>query len=174
MYMISATGRSPVIAAPTAAPSTPASAIGVSMTRAGKRAWSPRVAPYTPPASPTSTPSSATRSSRSISSASARLSASRSLGIDVLEHRGGLGIRRGQRRLHGGVHLLLRGAHDGVCGGVVAQREAGGAQRVARGELDPLPLGAVALGVALEVPAQARRVRLHEARPAAAAGGRPR
>ncbi len=46
MYMISATGRSPAIAAPTAAPSRPASAIGESITRSGpKRSCSPRVAP---------------------------------------------------------------------------------------------------------------------------------
>ena len=45
-YMISATGRRPVIAAPTAAPPMSASEMGVSRTRAGPKAsYSPRVAP---------------------------------------------------------------------------------------------------------------------------------
>src|SRR5579871_6275954 len=50
MNISSATGRSPVAAAPTAMPMKPASLIGVSITRAApKRPMSPRVAPMIPP-----------------------------------------------------------------------------------------------------------------------------
>ncbi len=50
MNMSSATGRSPVAAAPTAMPRKPASLIGTSITRsAPKRPISPRVAPMIPP-----------------------------------------------------------------------------------------------------------------------------
>ena len=55
--MISATGRSPVIAAPIAAPMMACSEIGVSRTRSGpNRSKSPTVALKTPPAAPTSSP----------------------------------------------------------------------------------------------------------------------
>ena len=55
--MISAIGRSPVIAAPIAAPMIACSEIGVSRTRSGpKRSNNPTVALNTPPAAPTSSP----------------------------------------------------------------------------------------------------------------------
>src|SRR5215213_8921035 len=119
MYMISAIGRSPVMAAPTAAPSTPASAIGVSMTRSGKR------------------------SSRSISSAIAALIASRYFGpsgIDVLEHCGGLGVGRGEGGLDSRVHLRLRVADDAVRRGVVGEQAPRLPERVSPLQLEQLPL----------------------------------
>jgi hypothetical protein len=76
--MISATGRSPVMAAPIAAPRIACSEMGVSMTRRGpKRSSSPGVVLKTPPAPAMSSPISTTRSSRSISCARPRATASR-------------------------------------------------------------------------------------------------
>src|SRR5437660_846507 len=73
---ISGTGRSPYIAMPMAAPTMPASASGVSMTRsAPNSSTSPTVARKTPPNLPTSSPSTTTRGSRRISSLSASLTA---------------------------------------------------------------------------------------------------
>ena len=61
--MISATGRSPVIAAPIAAPRIACSEIGVSTTRVGPNSSSrPTVVLNTPPAPATSSPMSTTRS----------------------------------------------------------------------------------------------------------------
>ena len=70
LNMSSATGRSPVIAAPIAAPTIACSLIGVSRTRSGPN-WPnrPSVSLNTPPAAPTSSPSSTTDGSRSISRA---------------------------------------------------------------------------------------------------------
>src|SRR6266540_2461052 len=92
----SATGRSPVAAAPTAAPMYPDSEIGVSSTRSRpKRCTRPLVTPSTPPqasscsnpgtvAPPaTSSPISTTSGSRSISTASASLTASRKVSVRV-------------------------------------------------------------------------------------------
>src|SRR5207249_1580103 len=82
MNMSSATGRRPVVAAPTAMPMRPVSLIGVSMTRsAPKRPINPLVAPITPPqassfcpAPPaTSSPSTMTVGSCSIAWSSASL-----------------------------------------------------------------------------------------------------
>src|SRR3972149_6367705 len=68
-YMISATGRSPAMAAPTAAPPIVASEIGVSRTRSSPNSSNkPRVAPYAPPYRPTSSPMTNTLGSRIISS----------------------------------------------------------------------------------------------------------
>src|SRR5271157_815184 len=76
--MISAIGRRPVMAAPTANPTMPASAMGVSKTLSGPNALSrPSVTLKTPPASPTSSPIKMTVGSRCISSCSASLMASR-------------------------------------------------------------------------------------------------
>ena len=56
-YMISAIGRSPVIAAPRAMPRKPVSEIGVSKIRSEpNRLCSPLVAPNGPPGSATSSP----------------------------------------------------------------------------------------------------------------------
>src|SRR6266545_2614125 len=78
---ISATGMSPLSAAPIATPTIEDSARGVSSTRACPYlACRPSVARNTPPFLPTSSPSTHTRSSRSISSASA----SRTPSISVL------------------------------------------------------------------------------------------
>lgn len=69
MNCISATGRSPIIAAPTDAPTMAASEIGVSITRPSpKRSMNPSVTLKAPPYTPTSSPSRKTRSSDSISS----------------------------------------------------------------------------------------------------------
>ena len=68
--MISAIGRSPVIAAPIAAPAIASSEIGVSRTRSGpNRSNNPTVALNAPPASATSSPRRKTNGSRSISCA---------------------------------------------------------------------------------------------------------
>ena len=77
MNMISTIGRSPVMAAPTAAPTKPISLIGVSMTRSSpKRSCRPLVTVKMPPPAPTSMPIRTTRSSASIASAMPALSAS--------------------------------------------------------------------------------------------------
>ncbi len=76
--MISATGRSPVIAAPIAAPRIACSAMGVSITRLGPNSSRrPTVVLNTPPDPATSSPMSTTRSSRRISCAIPRATASR-------------------------------------------------------------------------------------------------
>ena len=75
--MISATGRSPAMAAPMAAPAMACSEMGVFQTRsAPNRSRSPPVVLNTPPDA-TSSPSSTTRSSRAISWASAAATACR-------------------------------------------------------------------------------------------------
>src|SRR6266540_6834760 len=62
---ISAIGRRPAIAAPTATPTIDDSASGVSMMRSGPNSsMNPSVARNTPPRTPTSSPSTITRSSR--------------------------------------------------------------------------------------------------------------
>jgi hypothetical protein len=75
---ISATGRCPAIAAPTATPAIPASATGVSIDRMTPYfCCRPLVAPKAPPWRPTSSPRQKTRGSASISSWRAALIASR-------------------------------------------------------------------------------------------------
>jgi len=75
---ISATGRWPAMAAPTATPTMPDSATGVSIDLASpKRCCSSLVAPNAPPWRPTSSPSTKTRSSTCISSCIASRTASR-------------------------------------------------------------------------------------------------
>ena len=70
--MISITGRSPVTAAPNAAPAIASSEIGVSKTRSGPCfSCSPGVVMNTPPGAATSSPKKTTAGSRSISSSSA-------------------------------------------------------------------------------------------------------
>ena len=74
----STTGRSPIHAAPIAAPTKPSSAIGVSSTRAAPNSSrSPVVTPNAPPNVPMSSPSRNTRSSSRSASASAARIASR-------------------------------------------------------------------------------------------------
>ncbi len=77
MVMSSGTGRRPARAAPSARPTMPASAIGVSRTRRDENsAISPSVARNVPPKRPMSSPMRKTFSSRRISSAIASISAS--------------------------------------------------------------------------------------------------
>ena len=74
----SAIGRSPVMAAPIAAPTMACSLIGVSRTRSGpKRSNRPSVSLKTPPAAPMSSPIITTDGSRSISWAMAAAMAPR-------------------------------------------------------------------------------------------------
>ena len=78
IVMSSTTGRSPVMAAPTPMPTIVFSEIGVSRTRfSPNSSSSPAVTLKAPLKTPMSSPMSMTRSSRSISSRSASLSASR-------------------------------------------------------------------------------------------------
>src|SRR5438105_4047226 len=96
---ISATGISPLSAAPMATPTMHDSASGVSSTRSSPNlACRPSVARKTPPFLPTSSPSTQTRSSRSISSSSAsRMPSIRVLtAISALPPRGG-GSPKGRR-----------------------------------------------------------------------------
>src|ERR1700678_3864567 len=108
--MISTTGRSPVIAAPTATPVKPASEIGVSTTRAAPNSsTSPDKTLNGVPASATSSPKIHTLASRRISSASASRTAcanvsSRS-GIHILIDLFHAGIRRGDGELYRRFHL---------------------------------------------------------------------
>ena len=68
---ISSTGRMPVSAAPTAAPASPSSLIGVSITRSlPKRCTRSPDTPKAPPYTPTSSPKRNTRGSASIACAS--------------------------------------------------------------------------------------------------------
>src|ERR1700678_2904431 len=107
--MISTTGRSPVMAAPTATPVKPASEIGVSTTRfAPNSSTNPERTLKGVPASATSSPIMQTRESRRISSASASRTAcanvsSRS-GIDVHPHFVHAGIRSGNREFDRSLH----------------------------------------------------------------------
>src|SRR5271169_2484743 len=113
--IMSTTGRSPVIAAPTAMPVKPASEIGVSSTRSvPNSSTSPESTLKGVPASATSSPKMQTRASRRISSASASRTAwpkvsSREVtsGINVLLHRRDTGIRSGHRKLDRLLHLRL-------------------------------------------------------------------
>src|SRR3984893_3486461 len=111
--MISTTGRSPVIAAPTPTPVNPASEIGVSITRsAPNSSTSPESTLNGVPASATSSPKMQTRESRRISSARAsrtdcanvnsRWEAS---GIDVLLNLLYAGIRSSDGKLDRGFHF---------------------------------------------------------------------
>jgi hypothetical protein len=87
MNISSATGRSPLVAAPTAAPMKADSEIGVSSTRPGNWWYRPLVTPSTPPQASSSpglpappalsSPMTTTEGSRAISCASASLIASR-------------------------------------------------------------------------------------------------
>ena len=78
LNMISAIGRRPVIAAPTAAPRMACSLIGVSRTRSGPNSSSrPTVVLNTPPAAATSSPRNTTLGSRRISCAIPQATASR-------------------------------------------------------------------------------------------------
>src|SRR5438876_2027997 len=93
--MMSTTGRSPVIAAPTPRPVMPASEIGESSTRSGPNSsTSPESTLNGVPASATSSPITKTAGSRRSSSASASLIAfakvssrvATALGVDIVRH----------------------------------------------------------------------------------------
>src|SRR5437899_12138603 len=114
--MMSTTGRKPVIAAPTPIPVNPASEIGVSSTRSDPNS-SPRPDNTLNgvPASATSSPKMHTRGSRRISSASASRTACANVssriavsGINVLVDLLNPGIRSGDRKFHGSLHLFPR------------------------------------------------------------------
>src|ERR1700741_711956 len=111
--MMSTTGLSPVIAAPTPTPVNPASEIGVSITRSEPNSsTNPESTLNGVPASATSSPKIQTRASRRISSASASRTACAKvisrLGINVLLHLIGTGIRRVNGELHRLLHFLAR------------------------------------------------------------------
>src|SRR5579871_1485688 len=118
-YCISTTGRHPARQSPTAAPSSPASASGVSTQRCGpKRSSRPAVARKTPPARPTSSPSTITSASRSSSVWRASLTASTSrssattdvpgrLDVDVREQELRIARRFGLGGGDAGAHQLL-------------------------------------------------------------------
>src|SRR5438270_7273852 len=112
---ISATGRRPSAAMPTAMPAISPSASGVSATRSlPKRFCRPAVARNTPPLMPMSSPSTTTRSSSSIARASARLTASTSVMLDIallfLGQLDGLpDVLRRQPRIEMVEHLLRPG-----------------------------------------------------------------
>src|SRR6266511_2165795 len=113
--MRSTTGRRPVIAAPTPRPANPASEIGVSMMRSVPNSSTrPFSTLNVVPASATSSPIRTIVLSRRSSSASASRIASPKLisrtevavsGIDVLAHLVGIGIRRVDGEVDGGIHL---------------------------------------------------------------------
>src|SRR5579862_830785 len=113
---MSTTGRNPVIAAPTPIPVNPASEIGVSSTRSDPNSsTSPDSTLNGVPASATSSPKMHTRASRRISSASASRTACANVnsriavsGINVLVDLLNPRIRRGNRKLHGSLHLFAR------------------------------------------------------------------
>src|SRR5205814_582993 len=122
--MMSTTGRSPVIAAPTAIPVKPASEIGVSRMRSLPNSSTMPVSTlYTVPASATSSPHRNTRESRRISSAIASRTASPNVssrvavivsGIDILVHLVGCRVRSRDRKLHGFIDLCLNFFLNGV------------------------------------------------------------
>src|SRR5882672_10041657 len=98
--MISTTGRSPVIAAPTPMPVNPGSEIGVSMTRDfPNSSTNPERTLNGVPASATSSPIMHTRGSRRISSASASRTASPSVN---------------SRTATSGIHVLRDLIHAGI------------------------------------------------------------
>src|SRR5579863_6546883 len=106
--MMSTTGRSPVIAAPTPTPVNPGSEIGVSMTRDFPNSSTiPERTLNGVPASATSSPMTKTLGSRRISSEMASRTASAIVnsrtatsGIHILPHLVHAGIRRLQREIH--------------------------------------------------------------------------
>src|SRR5579884_2199476 len=117
-YCSSQTGRRPAMQRPTAAPSMPASASGLSTHRPGpNRSRRPAVARKTPPARPTSSPSTSTVSSRASSTWSASFTAStrqssRTVGLALaqlgeLRRRVGVGVREEERRVRRGLGLRL-------------------------------------------------------------------
>src|SRR5438552_3443806 len=121
-YCISQTGRSPAMQSPTAAPSIPASASGVSTQRSGpKRSRSPAVARKTPPARPTSSPMTRTLSSRASSVCSASFTASTSVSsgmpLLLLDHRRdarrriGVGMLEDKPRLGRRLRFRFRDSH---------------------------------------------------------------
>src|SRR5438105_288411 len=116
--MMSTTGRSPVIAAPTPSPVVPAAEIGESRIRSGPNSsTSPDRTLNGVPASAMSSPIRKTRSSRRSSSASASLTACASvssrvktgactLDEDILGHLARFGERCGERELHTPLDLV--------------------------------------------------------------------
>src|SRR5581483_2219184 len=119
-YCISQTGLRPAMQRPTAAPSMPASASGVSKQRSGpKRSRRPAVARKTPPERPTSSPMTSTSASRSSSTwrqsftASTRVSSGmtevrRRVGVGVREQKLGIRLGLGLGGLDPAAHRLER------------------------------------------------------------------
>src|SRR5579859_7472407 len=126
--MMSTTGRSPAIAAPTPIPVKPASEMGVSSTRSAPNSSTrPESTLKGVPASATSSPKMQTRESRRISSASASRTAwakvsSRS-GIDILAVLVGAGIRRVDGELHRCFHLFAGFGGDLIESGRFSEAE---------------------------------------------------
>src|SRR5580704_11485920 len=114
--MMSTTGRSPVIAAPTPIPLNPGSEIGVSITRDFPNSSTiPESTLDGVPASATSSPMTKTVGSRRISSEMASRTASAIVnsrtatsGIHVLPHFVHAGIRRLQREIYGSGDFRFR------------------------------------------------------------------
>src|SRR6202167_4562838 len=148
--MMSTTGRSPVIAAPTATPVKPASEIGVSPTRAAPNSsTSPDKTLNGVPASATSSPKIHTRESRRISSASASRTACANVssrsgiarsGINVFLQLIDTGIGRPNGEFHCGFHFRAR------CGGNLLER------RRIRMPLPVQPVGKQLDGISLAPP----------------------
>src|SRR5688572_6647935 len=190
--IISTTGRSPTIAAPIPIPVNPDSAIGVSTMRFGPKSFSsPWVTLYAPSYRPTSSPITNTLGSRSISSRSARLSASRyvitaisgvllvDVGEEPLVRRFRRGIGKRDGFVDPVVDVLLDRLHVGF-------GESAGVDRLRLEQHDRIAqllaldffLGAIdrAGGVAHRVPAEPVRARLDQTRRAVLAralDGRP-
>src|SRR6266567_2367299 len=141
--MMSTTGRSPVMAAPTPTPVKPASEIGVSTTRSAPNSSTrPERTLKGVPASATSSPKMHTRESRRISSASASLTAcanvsSRS-GINILLHLVNTGIGRGNGVLHRRVHLRATFGGNLIEGPCIRETVR---QQPVRVQLEGIPLG---------------------------------
>src|SRR5258708_37126175 len=100
---------------PTAPPSRPASASGVSTHRsAPKRSSNPAVARKTPPARPTSSPSTITLASRASSVGSASLTASTSVSSAIAHVPRRIDVRVAEQQLGIGRRLRLGGRDPGA------------------------------------------------------------
>src|SRR5881394_646057 len=141
--MMSTTGRSPVIAAPTPRPVIPASEIGESTIRpVPNSSTSPARTLNGVPASATSSPITKTVGSRRISSrnasftawerVSSRVPTARST-VDMVRHLARVRERRVERVRHGVVHLGLDALADAVDLGVVAEPRREQRDRIALG-----------------------------------------
>src|SRR5438552_1529150 len=128
--MMSTTGRSPVIAAPTPSPVIPASEMGESSTRSGPNAsTSPESTLNGVPASATSSPITKTDGSRRSSSASASLIAcanvssrvATALGVDIVRHLARIGERRLERERDAALDLTAQLVLDRLQAAVIGE-----------------------------------------------------